>query len=46
MLCVDFWRSYVVDTPTYFDCDVTAQQPNDYAGNNDETADNGKYNNK
>ena len=37
MLCADFWRPYVVGTPTYFDCDVTAQQPNDYADNNDES---------
>ena len=35
MLCADFWRSYAVGTATYFDCDVTAQQPNGYADNND-----------
>ena len=36
MLCADFWRPYVVGTATYFDCDVTAQQPNDYTVNNDD----------
>ena len=36
MLCADFWRPYVVGTATYFDCDVTAQQPNGYAVNNDD----------
>ena len=36
MLCADFCRLYVVGTTSYFDCDVAAQQRNDYAGNNDD----------